>query len=241
MDYGFRAIISPSFGDIFKNNSFKNGLLLIELSASETARLITLIQKIRGMPWISIWRPRRSPTRHARFDIDPFHRVLWNGWDDINLTLKGKKKSAIMKRDTPPAGEPPSEGFDGFSRPRRGGTYYEGESIRCPMIIRQRPRPPSAGISAKRDGEVYESLKVVLDQEPTYRRAKIFEHLLEPERVIIFRVPWQDDQGEISSPPGSACSGVRPSARIRAAAASHPSVNLSIMKFLAFEQTFKNA
>ena len=89
--------------------------------------------------------------------------------------------------------------------------------------------------------EVMESVKPVLDQNPLYRQAKIPERLVEPERVILFRVPWMDDQGvvqvnrgfriEMSSALGPYKGGLR----------FHPSVNLGILKFLAFEQVFKNA
>ena len=89
--------------------------------------------------------------------------------------------------------------------------------------------------------EVIESVKPVLDQNPEYRYNAILERLTEPERVIMFRVPWMDDQGkaivnrgfriEMNSAIGPYKGGLR----------FHPSVNLSILKFLAFEQVFKNA
>ncbi len=89
--------------------------------------------------------------------------------------------------------------------------------------------------------EVAESVKPVLDKNPEYRHAKIMERIVEPERVIQFRVPWVNDQGivqvnrgfriEMNSAIGPYKGGLR----------FHPSVNLSIMKFLAFEQVFKNA
>jgi len=89
--------------------------------------------------------------------------------------------------------------------------------------------------------EVMESVKPVLDQNPVYRQAKILQRLVEPERIIMFRVPWADDQGnvhvnrgfriEMSSALGPYKGGLR----------FHPSVNLGILKFLAFEQVFKNA
>ncbi len=89
--------------------------------------------------------------------------------------------------------------------------------------------------------EVLESVKPVLDQNPIYRQSRILERLVEPERVIMFRVPWLDDQGqpqvnrgfriEMNSALGPYKGGLR----------FHPSVNLGILKFLAFEQVFKNA
>jgi glutamate dehydrogenase (NADP+) len=89
--------------------------------------------------------------------------------------------------------------------------------------------------------EVAESLDLVLEQRPEYRSAKILERIIEPERVLMFRVPWQDDQGncrinrgfriQMNSALGPYKGGLR----------FHPSVNLGILKFLAFEQVFKNS
>src|SRR4030081_188749 len=89
--------------------------------------------------------------------------------------------------------------------------------------------------------EVAESLLVVLEQHPEYRKAKVLERIIEPERVIMFRVPWQDDAGEIHVNRGFRIqmnSAIGPyQGRLR----FHPTVNLGILKFLAFEQVFKNA
>ncbi|UQZ89721.1 NADP-specific glutamate dehydrogenase [Deltaproteobacteria bacterium Smac51] len=89
--------------------------------------------------------------------------------------------------------------------------------------------------------EVYESLKVVLDAEAAYRKAKIFERLVEPERMVIFRVPWQDDKGEYHVNRGFRVQWNSAIGPYKGGCRFHPSVNLSIMKFLAFEQTFKNS
>jgi glutamate dehydrogenase (NADP+) len=89
--------------------------------------------------------------------------------------------------------------------------------------------------------EVAESLALVLERHPEYRAAKVLERIIEPERVIMFRVPWMDDNGdaqlnrgfriEMNSAIGPYKGGLR----------FHPSVNLGILKFLAFEQVFKNS
>jgi len=89
--------------------------------------------------------------------------------------------------------------------------------------------------------EVYDSLKVVLEAEPAYRKAKIFERLAEPERMIIFRVPWMDDKGEVQVNRGFRIQWSSAIGPYKGGCRFHPSVNLSIMKFLAFEQTFKNS
>ena len=89
--------------------------------------------------------------------------------------------------------------------------------------------------------EVVESLSIVLDQHPEYRRAKIIERIIEPERVIMFRVPWQDDQGELHVNRGFRIQMNSAIGPYKGGLRFHPSVNLGILKFLAFEQVFKNA
>ncbi len=90
-------------------------------------------------------------------------------------------------------------------------------------------------------GEVFETIKPILDLHPEYRQAKILERLVEPERVILFRVPWQDDAGEIHVNRGFRIQMNGAIGPYKGGLRFHPSVNLSILKFLAFEQVFKNA
>lgn len=89
--------------------------------------------------------------------------------------------------------------------------------------------------------EVVESLSLVLDRHPEYRKAKIIERIIEPERVIIFRVPWQDDQSELHVNRGFRIQMNSAIGPYKGGLRFHPSVNLGILKFLAFEQVFKNA
>ena len=89
--------------------------------------------------------------------------------------------------------------------------------------------------------EVMESVKPVLDQNPIYRQARIPERLVEPERVIMFRVPWTDDQGNIQVNRGFRIEMNSAIGPYKGGLRFHPSVNLGILKFLAFEQVFKNA
>jgi len=89
--------------------------------------------------------------------------------------------------------------------------------------------------------EVMDSIKPVLDQNPVYRRARIPERIVEPERVILFRVPWMDDQGVIQVNRGFRIQMNSAIGPYKGGLRFHPSVNLGILKFLAFEQTFKNA
>jgi glutamate dehydrogenase (NADP+) len=89
--------------------------------------------------------------------------------------------------------------------------------------------------------EVLESLDLVLERRPRYRAAKIVERILEPERVILFRVPWQDDQGQFQVNRGIRIQMNSAIGPYKGGLRFHPSVNLGILKFLAFEQVFKNA
>jgi glutamate dehydrogenase (NADP+) len=89
--------------------------------------------------------------------------------------------------------------------------------------------------------EVLESLAPVFDRRPELRTARILERLVEPERVVMFRVPWQDDRGEIHINRGFRIQMNSALGPYKGGLRFHPSVNLSILKFLAFEQVFKNS
>jgi len=89
--------------------------------------------------------------------------------------------------------------------------------------------------------EVAESLALVLDRHPEYRHNKVLERMLEPERVLMFRVPWQNDQGEIQVNRGFRIEMNSAIGPYKGGLRFHPSVNLGILKFLAFEQVFKNS
>jgi glutamate dehydrogenase (NADP+) len=89
--------------------------------------------------------------------------------------------------------------------------------------------------------EVFETVQPVLERYPDYRQAAILERLIEPERVIQFRVPWMDDQGQVHVNRGYRLQMSSVIGPYKGGLRFHPSVNLSILKFLAFEQVFKNA
>lgn len=89
--------------------------------------------------------------------------------------------------------------------------------------------------------EVLISVKDVYNEHPEFEKAKIIERIVEPERVIMFRVPWVDDQGEVHVNIGYRVQFNGVIGPYKGGLRFHPSVNLSIMKFLGFEQTFKNA
>jgi glutamate dehydrogenase (NADP+) len=89
--------------------------------------------------------------------------------------------------------------------------------------------------------EVMESVQPVLDKHPEIRRAGILQRIIEPERTLIFRVPWVDDRGDVQVNRGFRVEMNSAIGPYKGGLRFHPSVNLSILKFLAFEQVFKNA
>ncbi len=89
--------------------------------------------------------------------------------------------------------------------------------------------------------EVLESVQPVLDRTPEIHRKALLERITEPERVIMFRVPWMDDQGQVQVNRGFRVQMNSALGPYKGGLRFHPSVNLSILKFLAFEQVFKNA
>jgi 3-isopropylmalate/(R)-2-methylmalate dehydratase small subunit len=101
MDYGFKAVIAPSFSDIFKNNSLKNGLLLAELPLEIVTGLVLLIEETPGLE-LSLDLTDQTVTGPAGFSagfaIDPYARELMlNGWDDISLTLQKEDRLAAYE------------------------------------------------------------------------------------------------------------------------------------------------
>ncbi|HQF41877.1 MAG TPA: NADP-specific glutamate dehydrogenase [Ignavibacteriaceae bacterium] len=89
--------------------------------------------------------------------------------------------------------------------------------------------------------EIMGSLDLVLQRHPEYRSMKILERMVEPERTIIFRVPWVDDQGEVHVNRGYRIEMNSAIGPYKGGIRFHPSVTLGILKFLAFEQVFKNS
>lgn len=89
--------------------------------------------------------------------------------------------------------------------------------------------------------EVVESLVPVLDRHPKYRAARVLERIIEPERVLMFRVPWLDDKGKVQVNRGFRVEYNSAIGPYKGGLRFHPTVNLGILKFLGFEQVFKNA
>jgi glutamate dehydrogenase (NADP+) len=89
--------------------------------------------------------------------------------------------------------------------------------------------------------EVFESLRPVLERHPEYHEAKILERITEPERLLMFRVPWFDDRGKVQVNRGFRIEMNSAIGPYKGGLRFHPSVNLGILKFLAFEQVFKNS
>lgn len=106
-------------------------------------------------------------------------------------------------------------------------------------VVAQNPGEPEFHQAVK---EVLDSLKVVIDRnEEEYRRLSILERLVEPERIISFRVPWVDDKGTVQVNKGYRVQFNSAIGPYKGGLRFHPSVNQSILKFLGFEQIFKNS
>ena len=89
--------------------------------------------------------------------------------------------------------------------------------------------------------EVAESVTAVIDKNPKFAKLKIFQRMVEPERQVIFRVPWVDDKGEVQINRGFRVEFSSAIGPYKGGLRFHPSVYLGIIKFLGFEQVFKNA
>lgn len=105
-------------------------------------------------------------------------------------------------------------------------------------IIQRNPNEPEFHQAIEK---FYHTIQPVLRDHPEYRRQHIFERLTEPDRVIIFRVPWVDDHGVLHINRGYRVQINNALGPYKGGLRFHPTVNLSILKFLAFEQIFKNA
>ena len=106
-------------------------------------------------------------------------------------------------------------------------------------VVAQNPNEPEFHQAVK---EVLDSLKVVIDKnEEKYRKLSILERLVEPERIISFRVPWVDDKGVVQVNKGYRVQFNSAIGPYKGGLRLHPSVNLGIIKFLGFEQIFKNS
>ena len=105
-------------------------------------------------------------------------------------------------------------------------------------VMSKNPREPEFHQAVE---EVARSLELVFERRPTYRKAKILERMVEPERVIMFRVPWVDDRGEIQINRGYRVEMNSAIGPYKGGLRFHPTVYLGLLKFLAFEQVFKNA
>ncbi len=109
------------------------------------------------------------------------------------------------------------------------------------IIQKLKDRDPNQHEFHQAVGEVIESIQPVIERHPEFQHARILERIIEPERVLMFRVPWVDDRGEVQVNRGFRIEMNSAIGPYKGGLRFHPSVNLSILKFLAFEQVFKNA
>ncbi|HUE85067.1 MAG TPA: Glu/Leu/Phe/Val dehydrogenase dimerization domain-containing protein, partial [Vicinamibacterales bacterium] len=122
-----------------------------------------------------------------------------------------------------------------------GGVRSEPSSYVSDILARVRDKNPAEPEFHQAVEEVLESLDLVLPKHPEYRRARIVERLVEPERVVMFRVTWQDDAGEVQINRGFRVQMNSAIGPYKGGLRFHPSVTLGVLKFLAFEQVFKNS
>jgi len=106
------------------------------------------------------------------------------------------------------------------------------------LVVKKNPGEPEFHQAVR---EVVESVMPFIQKNPKYQEAKILERMIEPERVIMFRVPWLNDKGEVQINRGYRIEMSSAIGPYKGGLRLHPSVNLGILKFLAFEQVFKNA
>src|SRR6185436_7594468 len=137
--------------------------------------------------------------------------------------------------------------------PRRSGMSALDVSVKSPtrtpsvkeyvqqVLVQIRAKNPAEPEFHQATQEVFDSLVPVLERHPEYRSAKLLERISEPERVIMFRVPWFDDRGEVQVNRGFRIELNSAIAPYKGGLRFHASVNLGILKFLAFEQVFKNS
>ena len=120
-------------------------------------------------------------------------------------------------------------------------TQAAGSSYVTDVIAQTVARNPGEPEFHQAVREVLDSLAPVFDRRPEYRTAKILERMVEPERVIMFRVPWQDDRAQVQINRGFRIQMNSALGPYKGGLRFHPSVNLGILKFLAFEQVLKNS
>ena len=106
------------------------------------------------------------------------------------------------------------------------------------QVVANNPNQPEFHQAVR---EVVESVYPVVEATPAYRKAKILERMVEPERVILFRVPWVDDSGEVQINRGYRIEMSSAIGPYKGGLRFHPTVTLGVLKFLAFEQVFKNS
>ena len=109
------------------------------------------------------------------------------------------------------------------------------------LLIELEKKHPGEGEYLQAVREVLESIEEVYNRNPQFDNAKIIERLVEPDRVLMFKVPWVDDHGQVQVNLGYRIQFNNAIGPYKGGLRFHPSVNLSILKFLGFEQIFKNA
>ncbi|HBA53343.1 MAG TPA: glutamate dehydrogenase, partial [Syntrophorhabdus aromaticivorans] len=114
-------------------------------------------------------------------------------------------------------------------------------SVASEVVERVKRRDPGEAEFHQAVKEVMESLECTVDKHPEFVKARIYDRIVEPDRIIVFRVPWVDDRGEVQINRGFRVQFNNAIGPYKGGLRFHPSVNLGILKFLGFEQIFKNS
>ncbi|MCK4889080.1 MAG: glutamate dehydrogenase, partial [Candidatus Aminicenantes bacterium] len=114
-------------------------------------------------------------------------------------------------------------------------------SLTNEIIEKVKVKNPAEGEFHQAVEEVMESLEPTVEKHPEFVKAGIYDRIVEPDRAILFRVPWQDDKGNVQVQKGFRVQYNNAIGPYKGGLRFHPSVNLGIIKFLGFEQVFKNA
>jgi glutamate dehydrogenase (NADP+) len=149
--------------------------------------------------------------------------------------MEKSKIETVQLTDMPTEGRTMTSGTLTSHGIKAPGDYIEDVMI---SVKAKNPAEPEFHQAVR---EVFDSLRLVLAKHPEYQSNRILDRIVEPERVLMFRVPWLDDQGNVQVNRGFRIEMNSAIGPYKGGLRFHPSVNLGILKFLAFEQVFKNS
>jgi glutamate dehydrogenase (NADP+) len=186
---------------------------------------------------------RRGPIRADGWPLGEERRTIVPTATAAPVAFRAARRATILRRSSPPSVEPATRLVARrlCSRLRSRKEHGSMSNHVASVIAETKAKNPGEPEFHQAVEEVLSSLAPVLDKRAEYRKAKILQRVVEPERVTMFRVPWVDDQGEVQVNRGYRIQMNSAIGPYKGGLRFHPSVTLSILKFLAFEQVFKNS